>query len=73
MCLGIPFKIEKIEGNSAIGSVSGIKREIDIRILDDVNINDYVLVHAGFAIQKVDEFEAKETLDILREYAKSGF
>ena len=73
MCLGIPFKIEKIEGSEAIGSVSGIKRKIDIRVLDDVNINDYVLVHAGFAIQKVDEFEAKETLDILREYANSGF
>ncbi len=71
MCLGIPFKIERIEGNSAVGSVGGIKRKIDIRVLDNVNINDYVLVHAGFAIQKVDELEAKETLELLREYAES--
>ncbi|MBS3741565.1 MAG: HypC/HybG/HupF family hydrogenase formation chaperone [Candidatus Cloacimonetes bacterium] len=67
MCLAVPYKIISIEGNKAKANLFGAEKEIDVRIVDDIDKNDYVLVHAGFAIQKVDEKEANETLDLLRE------
>ncbi|MCD6101459.1 MAG: HypC/HybG/HupF family hydrogenase formation chaperone [Candidatus Cloacimonetes bacterium] len=72
MCLAVPYKIISKKGIKAIADVFGIKKEIDIRILDDVNVNDYVLVHAGFAIQKLDQEEAKTTLDLLREISEES-
>jgi len=70
MCLAIPYKIISKQGTKAIADVFGVKKEIDIRILDDVNENDYVLVHAGFAIQKMNQEEAQETLKLLNELCK---
>ncbi len=67
MCLGIPMKVLKIEGERAIAEVGGAEREISIALLEDLKIGDYVIVHAGFAIEKLDEKEAIETLDMIRE------
>ncbi len=72
MCLAVPYKIISKKGTKAIADVFGVKKEIDIRILDDVKVNDYVLVHAGFAIQKLDQKEAKITLDLLRELSEKS-
>ncbi|HAR62320.1 MAG: HypC/HybG/HupF family hydrogenase formation chaperone [Candidatus Margulisiibacteriota bacterium] len=67
MCLGIPaMVIEKGDNNSAIVSVQDIKQKISIALVD-VNIGDWVLVHAGFAINKLEEADAQETLQILKE------
>jgi hydrogenase expression/formation protein HypC len=66
MCLGIPGKIIEIEKNAAKVDVGGIVRDISIDLCPDVSVGEYVLIHTGFAIQKVDEEEAKETLDLLR-------
>jgi hydrogenase expression/formation protein HypC len=71
MCLGIPGKIIEIKKNIAKVDVGGILRDISIDLCPDVSIGEYVLIHTGFAIQKVDEQEAKETLDLLREMAET--
>jgi hydrogenase expression/formation protein HypC len=72
MCLAVPYKIISIKGSKAIADVMGVKKEIDIRVLDEVKVNDYVLVHAGFAIQKLDQKEADTTLNLLRELSEES-
>lgn len=67
MCLAIPSKITKIENNMATIDVEGVQREASLLLLEDVRVGDYVIVHAGFAISKLDEAAARETLDLLRE------
>ena len=68
MCLGIPMQIQEIEGNAAKAVLSGTMRLVYLDVLDEeVQVGDYVIVHAGFAIHKVDEKEAKETLDLFKE------
>ncbi|MBU1147850.1 MAG: HypC/HybG/HupF family hydrogenase formation chaperone [Candidatus Omnitrophica bacterium] len=66
MCLAIPMKIKKIEGNRAIVSSGSVERRIAIDFLTNSKIGDYVMVHAGFAIEKLDPKQAEETLEILR-------
>jgi hydrogenase expression/formation protein HypC len=67
MCLAIPSRITKIENNMATIDVEGVQREASLLLLEDARVGDYVIVHAGFAIQKLDEAAAQETLDLLRE------
>ncbi len=68
MCLGIPMQIREIEGNVAGAVLSGTKRLVYLDVLDEeVQVGDFVIVHAGFAIHKIDEKEAKETLDLFKE------
>ena len=70
MCLGIPGKVIEIEKNMAKVDVGGFLREISLDLCPDVSIGEYVLIHTGFAIQKVDEKEAEETLDLLIKMAE---
>lgn len=67
MCLGIPAKIVRIDEAMAEVDVGGVKRKISIQLLQDVRMGEYVLLHAGFAIQRIDEKEARETLKLLEE------
>ncbi|MEJ2729887.1 MAG: HypC/HybG/HupF family hydrogenase formation chaperone [Deltaproteobacteria bacterium] len=67
MCLAIPSRITKIENNMATIDVEGVQRQASLLLLEDARVGDYVIVHAGFAIQKLDEAAARETLDLLRE------
>ena len=67
MCLAIPSRITKIQNNMATIDVEGVQREASLLLLEDARVGDYVIVHAGFAIQKLDEAAARETLDLLRE------
>ena len=68
MCLAVPGKVLSLEGSKGIVEIGNMKREVFMHLLPDVVINEYVLVHAGCAIQKIDEEEAKITLDILKEF-----
>jgi hydrogenase expression/formation protein HypC len=70
MCLGIPAKVVQID-DSQEGKVDylGTKVKTNFSLLEEVKKGDWVIVHAGFAISKLDENEAQETLDILREFA----
>ncbi len=67
MCLGIPAKVTSIDEGMAEVDVGGVRRKISIQLLKYVRIGEYVLLHAGFAIQRIDEKEAQETLKLLEE------
>lgn len=67
MCLAIPMKIKKIQGEFAQVETGRLSRTINIQMLPDIKAGDYVLVHAGFAIQKVDARKARETLEFINE------
>ncbi len=67
MCLSIPAKIESIDGEMAMVSVGGARYKASLQMIDDANIGDYVLLHAGFALQKLSEEDAKETLRLFDE------
>jgi hydrogenase expression/formation protein HypC len=70
MCLGIPAKVVQVD-DSGLGKVDylGTRVKTNFTLLEEVKKGDWVIVHAGFAISKLDEAEAKETLELLREYA----
>lgn len=67
MCLSIPAKIEQINDQKARVSVAGNSYEADISLLEDVKIGEYILLHAGFGIQKINEQHARETLQLIEE------
>jgi len=72
MCLGIPARVIQVD-DSLQGKVDylGTKVRTNFTLLEDVKKGDWVIVHAGFAISKLDEEEAQETLGLLREYART--
>jgi hydrogenase expression/formation protein HypC len=67
MCLSIPAKVVDINGNIADVSVGGTIFKAGLQMVENVKVGDYILLHAGFAIQKISEAEALETLEILKE------
>jgi len=67
MCLSIPAKILSIEGDKARVSLGGAEYNAALNLIDDVTVGDYILLHSGFAIQKIDEAEAMETMRLLNE------
>ncbi|MCX6277265.1 MAG: HypC/HybG/HupF family hydrogenase formation chaperone [Bacteroidetes bacterium] len=72
MCLAIPAKVISVDGATALLTIEDVEYRASILLLDDVNPGDYVMLHAGFAIQKVDAEEAAETLRLLNEVAGSS-
>jgi hydrogenase expression/formation protein HypC len=73
MCLAVPAKVIEINGNMAKVDFGGkVLREVNIMLIEEVKTGDYVLVHAGYAIQKVDEKEAEETLRLWNEILKES-
>ncbi len=67
MCLGVVGRIEEIKGDMAIAEIMGVRREISIVLVPEIKIGEYVMIHAGFAINPIDEEAAKETEEILKE------
>jgi len=68
MCLGVPMKIISIEGDIAIAETDGVQKEASIMLLgDETAVGDFIIVHAGYAISKLDPVEAEETLLLMRE------
>ncbi len=67
MCLSIPAKIISIEGDMADVSAGGTVFRAGIQMVEDARVGDYILLHAGFAIEKISEKEALETIRLLRE------
>jgi len=70
MCLAIPGKVVSIDGTIALIDFGGVKRETNISLVE-VKPGDYVIVHAGFAIQAVDELDALETIKLWEELLAS--
>ena len=69
MCLAIPMRIIELEEWVGVAEVDGVTRKVRLDLLPEVNLGDYVLVHAGLAIARVDAAEAAETLSLLRKLA----
>ena len=70
MCLAVPAEVVEImEGMTAMIEVGGTRKKISLAVLDGVEKGDYVLVHAGFAIEKINQEEAKKTLELFEEIA----
>ncbi len=70
MCLAIPALITSINDKEAEVEIGGISRRISLYLTPEAKVGDYVLVHTGYAINVLDQEQAKETLDILREIAE---
>ena len=63
MCLAIPARIEQlIADDSAIINLGGVRKEVSLALVENISIGDYVIVHAGYALQKLDQDEADRTL-----------
>ncbi|MFA5808792.1 MAG: HypC/HybG/HupF family hydrogenase formation chaperone [Thermoleophilia bacterium] len=71
MCLAVPAKIIEIENQLVTVEVGGLTRQASIVLLPDASLGDYVLIHAGFAISKIDEKEALETLHLFEQLGDS--
>lgn len=72
MCLALPARICALPGGDiALIELDGLKREISIALVDDVAVGDYVIVHVGHALGKLDPEEAEQTLALLRELAEA--
>jgi hydrogenase expression/formation protein HypC len=67
MCLGIPAKIVKIDGEYADANINGATIRIGLQLLEDIKPGDFVLVHTGYALEKLSEKEALETLETIRQ------
>jgi hydrogenase expression/formation protein HypC len=73
MCLAIPARVEELlPDQMARVSVDGVGKIISIALVDDLTIGDYVVLHVGYALAKIDEDEAMATLALLREAAELG-
>lgn len=73
MCLAVPAKVVEIAGDLAkVDFGSGVLREVNIELLEKVEEGNYVLVHAGYAIQLLDEKEAEETLRLWKEFLEEA-
>ncbi|MCI0513705.1 HypC/HybG/HupF family hydrogenase formation chaperone [candidate division KSB1 bacterium] len=70
MCLGIPGKIVKIEAShqAVVEVVGNVQRMVNIRLTPEIQVGDWIVIHAGFAIQKLDADEAEATWSLFREY-----
>ena len=68
MCLAIPARIEQIvDSGNAVVDFGGVRRLISLALVDDIAVGDYVIVHVGFALQKLDVEEAERTLALFSE------
>jgi hydrogenase expression/formation protein HypC len=71
MCLAIPAKVISIDGSSARVSIENVEYTASLLLIDDVKPGDYIMLHAGFAIEKVDQAEAEEILQLLNDMEKN--
>lgn len=71
MCLAVPLKITEVNGKEAVAEAIGMRRTIRVDFIADPRPGDYVIVHAGFAIERLPEKQAEEDLDAWGEVAES--
>ncbi|MFN3466473.1 MAG: HypC/HybG/HupF family hydrogenase formation chaperone [Candidatus Brocadiales bacterium] len=62
MCLGVPMRVAEKNGSTGVGELGGLRRRINLSLLEGVSVGDYVIVHAGYAIEKLEEQVAQQTL-----------
>ena len=70
MCLAIPMRVNKLLNlDEAVVEMDGIQKRICISLLDDVSVGDFVIVHVGYALNKIDPLEAEKTLSLFAQWA----
>ncbi|TWJ19585.1 HypC/HybG/HupF family hydrogenase formation chaperone [Geobacter argillaceus] len=68
MCVGVPMQVVSIDGSDAVAEIDGVRRQASLMLMaDEVQVGDFIIVHAGFAIARLDEDEARQTLAMMRE------
>jgi len=73
MCLAVPAEIVEIRpGDKAIADIGGVRQEISLGLVENVAVGDYVIVHVGFALQRLDAADAQETLDLFARMASAA-
>ena len=72
MCLAIPVRVvELLPGDNAIVDAGGVRKEISLALVQDVQAGDYVILHVGYALQKLDQEEAQRTLELFAQMGES--
>jgi len=73
MCLAIPAEVTKLlPDDMAIVSIDGVSKEISVALIENLAVGDYVIIHVGYALTKIDPEEARRTLELLRELSVEG-
>ncbi len=72
MCLAVPMKLIKIEGSQGVVELEGVNRTIGLDLLENPQVGDYVIVHAGYAIETLDQDEAEKTIALFRQLGAEG-
>lgn len=67
MCLGIPMRIVSIDGDEGVVDSGGLRKRANLSLLKDARVGEYILMHAGFAIERIKEKEARKTLRAIKE------
>lgn len=68
MCVGVPMQVVSIDGDDIVAETDGVRRSASLMLLgDEVKVGDFLIIHAGFAISRLDEEDARETLRMMRE------
>ncbi|MBL7075367.1 HypC/HybG/HupF family hydrogenase formation chaperone [candidate division KSB1 bacterium] len=67
MCLAVPMKVIKIDGQDGLVEIGGVRGGVNLQLVENIKVGDYVIVHAGFAIEKLDEEEAQKTIAMFKE------
>lgn len=68
MCVGVPMQVISIDGDNIVAETDGVRRQASLMILgDEVKVGDFLIIHAGFAISRLDEEEARETIRMMKE------
>ncbi len=73
MCLAIPVRIEEITSEeTALANIGGVRKEINVALIEDLEVGDYVILHVGYALNKIDPEEAEKTLQLFAELDEAG-
>lgn len=73
MCLAIPAEVTKLlPGEMAVASIDGVSKEVSVVLIEDLAVGDYVIIHVGYALTKIDPDEARRTLELMRELSSEG-
>jgi hydrogenase expression/formation protein HypC len=67
MCLAVPMRVVAVEGPTGMVELGGVEQQVNFSLLPDVTPGEYVIVHAGFALERLDENEARRTIELINE------
>lgn len=73
MCLAIPAEVTKLlPDEMAVASIDGVSKDVSVALIEDLAVGDYVIIHVGYALTKIDPDEARRTLELMRELSSEG-